>query len=880
LNLRFPIIFNRFFLCLCFLFSGTLILWANPAENVDPDQPIYQRVKNLERYGLLDPQDQEVLDQGKTVTRLELAFYTEKAKARIEAPVLGPASNVQLTPTPTVAVPIVATPTLSVPSVPGPPEVAPPSLQPPTIPGPAVVVPEIPTSTPTQATILPPTIPAPAVAPPTIPTAPLPVSDAVKKEIEDLLKELHSESAYLRSRLSLDDARIKEQEDELNKLKPIQAEVDAAALRANHAVGSPNFSSVEKVRVENLHLSGIADISATKAVNDMTLGMWSDLGGKGSISVGMETDLSFSNATEPGPVSVFSWAPAVDFKLNGPLGNWDTNVMVEGYNSDTNLGDFIRGISPTSLTRFEHPFDVKDFSTDQNSKIWDDYMNSVGFVATSTLTAGNVQNPNVRVFDGLFMTGSNLPGVSPDARLNFLVGRMGTTSTQTQRWEESLKYAQPWADGLLRTSIGTIWVNDNFGVNQIPQLDMKDYSAEIGLNLAPVYFNFEGALSHFYTGLDLLHPTNPSPIDAPGGQASVAFYPFTAYYTAISDNYANFQSKVMMSGINFAQYGMSGMTFDKAGDMYGAVGEVNDLISDRYGWRLNFGWNGRQQTWMKKWPKFLDDIIINFDVAQKTEYRTVYSPEGYNVIEPFNMLTFYYPDDEGLWGLNLWGGYGGGATGAYAVRSDFMSNIQAIRNDNNTNYDDVRYQFQLSSERIPLIVPVQLDGNGNPVTYTIGPKAGQNQYLLLDDLKTYNYITLTTKWQLYKTIGFTRPLDLSFFFTDNQVSGVGTAVTQNNIPANIPNLFEQVVYDGCLMVQAVKSVNLLFDYGMETWKCDYTWPLINYQTEAIGGGLAWDLPWCGGKLEARYKHITFTDTYVTKNDYQGDQVFSTLQLLF
>src|SRR6185369_10639010 len=72
-------------------------------QEVSPDQPLYQRVKHLEIYGLLDPKDQAVLDEGKTVTRLELAFYTEKAKANLTQPQLLTTPTPVPTPVPTAA---------------------------------------------------------------------------------------------------------------------------------------------------------------------------------------------------------------------------------------------------------------------------------------------------------------------------------------------------------------------------------------------------------------------------------------------------------------------------------------------------------------------------------------------------------------------------------------------------------------------------------------------------------------------------------------------------------------------------------------------------------------------------------------------------------
>ncbi len=89
----------------------------------------------------------------------------------------------------------------------------------------------------------------------------------------------------------------------------------------------------------------------------------------------------------------------------------------------------------------------------------------------------------------------------------------------------------------------------------------------------------------------------------------------------------------------------------------------------------------------------------------------------------------------------------------------------------------------------------------------------------------------------------------------------------------IPNLFEQTVYDGSLFYQLMRNVNLLADYGVEFWKSNYTYPLVDYRTDAIGAGVAYDVPWGGSKLEAHYKHITFQDADVPLNNYQADQLY-------
>ena len=172
---------------------------------------------------------------------------------------------------------------------------------------------------------------------------------------------------------------------------------------------------------------------------------------------------------------------------------------------------------------------------------------------------------------------------------------------------------------------------------------------------------------------------------------------------------------------------------------------------------------------------------------------------------------------------------------------------------------------------------------------------GHNVYFNITNLKSYNYITLTTKIKFDKWFGLYAPLDGSFFMTDNVVSG--TAAQSNssyvlpggadpasnaNLPRTgaIPNLFEQRVFSGALMMSLVPDIDLIGDVGVETWKSAYTYPQVDYRTNEFGLGFAYDIPWCGGKLECRYKHIDFHDVYVPGNDYSGDQFFSKLKFMF
>ena len=870
--------------------TGSALLWANPFEQLTPDQSLYQRVKKLENYGLLDPEDKAVLDEGKIVTRLELAFYTEKAKARI------------------------AVPQLSAPSTPTPLPVAPPVLEAPALPESG--------------------LPAPVVPVPT--AAPLPVTSAVQSEILDLLKQLRDESEYLRTRLSLNDERIRKQEDQLEKLKAVQDEVDKMWKTANKASGMPHFSTYSVTTFENVNVSGPntngqqLQNNAIRSFQKFWVDMYTDMGGKGALDCGFGFYLPYSNASGvfasgvgTSPVSLFIGNPSATFNLYGDLGKWDTTFAVEAYQPDTTLGNFSRGFATYAIKRFEDPFGIKNWNDDKNAKNWDDYMTSVTYVPAYSPTVGNVQSASDRVFDGIFAVGKDLPFLPAGGKMTLMAGRMGTSPTATQRWEEAAKIDQPWADSLVRTAFSTEWVNDQFGVNQPIQLDMRDYSANFKFNLKPVFIELDGGLSHFATGAAFsgpgwtdsanaftgasykLLPTTQS-FEGLAGQASILFYPFTFYYFSIGPNYSDFQSRVMMSGINFFHYGIPWNPSD-FNNAYGAVAEADTLQSDRYGWRVNFGWNGRHQDFMKQWPGFLDNFVINLDVTQKKEFEAEYSPMGYNVIEPFQMIRFYYPDDEGLWGLNLWGNY---APNVNPLRQAYIGNIQALRNDNDILNDDVRYQFRLSSERLPLVLPVYNNGtvplpvysvnpanaNQAPATYTAAnaPSAavvGQNIYVNLNHLKSYNYLALTTKWQLNKFFDIPSAIDVAGFMTFNTVSGVSSSPSTatfggasvpvgGNVATTIPNLFEQKVYNGDVMVNVLHDVDLMADFGLETWDSDYTYPRVHYTTKAWGLGFAYDIPWCGGKMELRFKNIDFTDNDVPLNNYGGAQVYTQAKFMF
>jgi hypothetical protein len=894
--------FLRVFVALCWtcllLIADFGSALAYPLENVTADSDLYQRVKELGDYGLLDPQDKAVLDKGLVVTRLELALYTEKAGNRLDNAAQAPALATP-TPLPATALSAPVVPPAQAPAMAAPapaPVVAPPVQVPaaPTqyAPGPAgssdlSLAPEAPVPVMKEA----PGAPAAGVSQAGVsiysgPYLATSIVPALKKKILALRRELRFESEYLRTRLSLDDQRVAEQQAELGKLIAAQDEVESVFRKSNISGGSPHLSYETDLRVENLLVTGpLAQESATRTKEDVNLNFFSDLGGKGSINLLLSGSMYDSNASS-GSASIYVYNPSVNYELDGMLGKWNSTVAVEDYTSDTDLGDFTRGNSTGSL-RYEDPFDIKKYSSDKNQKIWDDFITSLTYVPSYSSWSNS--NNSQRVFDGLYMIGTSLPLLSKDAKATFLVGRV---EKDAAKWEEGLKYTQPFLDGHLQVSLSTEWVNENYGVvpdnpvSLTPSMDQKSYAADFGIDLKPVFLDIEGGFSHFYTGMLTpqggltvlgMAPTtlaNPPALEAPAGQASLNLYPLTFYYTAISDNYLNTQSKVLLAGFNLTRYGY-GAYVPVADSQCGFVGMADDLISDRYGWRANLGWNGRKESYMKDWPDFLDDIVVNLDVAQKTEYSVITDEAGNNVVEAYQLVSVYEPEDLGLWGSS-WSGYGG----VSPVGKSYIDNVEAARNIGGVNSPTYNYNIFAGgglTQRIPLMLPVY----SSPGVIALNG-SGQNVYTLLDHLKTFNYITLTTKFQFNKMMGSDRPFYGSFFLTDHQVSGDTADQAQSAMPdpnrpgqtlAHIPNLFEQTVYDGALMYQVFKNVNLMADYGLEFWKSSYTYPLVDFRTDSLGGGLAYDMPWGGSKLEARYKHLVFQDAYVPANNYQADQAY-------
>jgi hypothetical protein len=915
-------------LCLLFLLTGRMgvsVLWADPLEKVGPDQSLYQRVRNLGHAGLLDARDQSVLDQGVPLTRLQLAFYVEKARARLQDPppytpaptataVAEPAvETVVPTPAkkrvlkkskakakPTAVATAVPTQVSVVTENPTPileatqePTAVPVTTE---VPTPVSAVTEAPTPVPTVAveTLVPTPMPTTATSPaavsaddliqPPPPPATTPVvteavtpqaaaqdtsSDSMKKEIKDLLKELRQEDALLKNRLHRDERLNAKASAENAKLKPTLDQWDKIYRKSDKSSGSTNMTIETGTKFENMHVSGVTVAQIYHSEEYVNIMVNSDINGRGAFSAGVSASLPMTNGSAAA-ASIGIFAPKLSYNLDGKLGHWENKLTIEDYLGDTDLGTFARGSD--SSNRYERPFEIKNYSTDKNQKCWDDYITNLGYVASAdTFATGSNSS---RVFDGLLLKGSNLPLVGHDDRLTLLLGPTG--STVRSEWEEGAKYSRSWFHSKINTNFSTLWVNDHLGDSTAPSMNLKTYTAEVGLNVLPVYIDLEGAASGFETGVDTQATGAIKPVWDKALQATCSYYPFSLFGTWVGPDFSNTQSKATITGIDYTRFGYTSSS--SMPGKFGYVGFSDSVMSDRYGGRINLGWKGRQSAWMKSWPKFLDAFILNADAALRREQRSVTDPLlGQNTVVADWLVNVYTPDGTGVWGSNVWGKYGTLDT----VGKLFFENIDNERNMGVTHAPDVGMG---TTEYIPMILPV-LGSNGLPVTNA----SGHFVYTNLTHQKTYRYLTGTLKVQFNKLFDVSRPIYGGFFFTDHKVSGSTSdatlaAMADPNRPgqtlARISDLFTQRVWDAALMVNTLKYVNLMGDYGVERWMSQYTYPQLDRTTKSIGAGLAYDFPWGGGKFEIRYKHLTYKDVYVAANNFQANQTYATLIFKF
>ena len=68
--------------------------------------------------------------------------------------------------------------------------------------------------------------------------------------------------------------------------------------------------------------------------------------------------------------------------------------------------------------------------------------------------------------------------------------------------------------------------------------------------------------------------------------------------------------------------------------------------------------------------------------------------------------------------------------------------------------------------------------------------------------------------------------------------------------------------------------------SQEKWKSDYSYPRVDGKTDNYGFGMGYDVPWGGGKVEARYEKVKYRSVTVPANDYDGDQVYAYMKVMF
>jgi hypothetical protein len=619
----------------------------------------------------------------------------------------------------------------------------------------------------------------------------------------------------------------------------------------------------------------------TREEQDIYFGAWGSLG-KANLSTGFTASLYDTNDASTNPATGVTFSPGVPqlkMNLDGRFGTWNFFAMREGYDPDTSMGDFTRAQSTDRPKLFISPYNIVCWSPDKFDKNWDDFMHNLGFVPTQALLGGIGQTGADRVFDGVVADGSDLTCLGP-TKIKILAGHYGTSTSPTW-FEYGTLLQRPWVHDHITTKLAGYWMDDTNPDNPpaTGSINMNNYTGEVSVDLKPLPIVFSGqfARSSLYTGVDTATQytvinagttvTMQGPVNALVGQAlqlQASCYPLNIFYQNIGAGYSNFQSKVDITGVDFARYGINTNQTDDLINKYGEIGEADTLQSNRKGVRLNLGWNGRKGQWMQdSLPKFMDYFLINADAATRTEFAPVVATEetGNYLLEPWTFVAPYYPEDEGVWGLDMYGGYGGSPC---TVRAQEDANITAVRQAEdplgtsrtwNSSYEWVRYRFQMASERIPLLDPV----TGAAIS----------------DTKTYDYFAISNKWQLNKFYNSSKPLYLAIFYGNDVVSGKGNVSGPNPYPFNVDCLFHQSVLDTTLMAgRLLPYVQVSVHYAEEKWHCDYSIPRIEYDTKSTGAGLDYNIPWGSAKFGLRYNHVVFKSVYVPANDYTAEQIWA------
>jgi hypothetical protein len=630
---------------------------ASPYQEVRSDEALYQRVRHLSDFGLLDAGDQALLDTGSPVTRLQLAAAVRKASDKLEKSAATPVPTVVPSPVPSIASPT---------SVPD-------------------------------------------------PSAPV-ARSAAGREVAALLKALRREDEYLRKRILRDTDLLAQATAGMEDLKPLRKRVEKAQGKANRNNVSPSITAYSESHFDCIALRGLADHNTGVGETKVGVNIWADLGGAGGLSTGFSGSLPLESSNSAG-ASIGLSSARVDLNLPGTrAGKWDLHFMDTAYDSVTSIGEFTRS-GGGGMRRYEDPFNIKPYTSDKLGKVWNDYVHSIGFVeAKDTLANGG--STGEKVFDGVVLGGAGLPGLHPDARVRFLAGREGTTA---DRFEYAGMASHPFLRGKVSARVSCELVQDSHGVAASPDVDMRNYAGGLGLDLTPLFLSADGAFSRYDTRFDRpdldpgvpkghalhasasfyplnLHWVSIHP-DYSNTQSKVTLDSFRFdRYGEESINGAGFvaDSDTLVSNRRGwrANLGWDGRRTGLLRDSLPRFTDfmvVNSNVSfqDEFVSAVSSGVAGMGQTVLVGG----NPVTVDGNVLMEYHRRTLYLPR---------IVDFYYPDWSGLWGNALYAGWDFNPPNP--VRQAFIDNVTAASGTSASYYS--RYVSRGTAEWYALIDPV------------------------------------------------------------------------------------------------------------------------------------------------------------------------------
>jgi len=494
------------------------------------------------------------------------------------------------------------------------------------------------------------------------------------------------------------------------------------------------------------------------------------------------------------------------------------------------------------------------YSTARAAANWDSYIHSIGFVEQSATNFANSQSTGDRVFDGLSLRGSSLPYLGAKTNMALLAGRL-----TTNRYESGFQLTRPFLKERLGANLTYYTIQDSFGDPQPASLSLKCGAADLTFNLgsfkgSPLLLHAEGGVSRLFTGADRWNPAlTPAPLDGAAGRATFTWYPFTVEGMYLDPAYANVSGKATIEDIDFGRYGT-----DVGAEAHGTLGESDQMLTNRRGWRVNLGWNGRRTDLLRSLPSWLDQVVMNVNLAAKREFQAVPWTQtvlgqgqnpirgAYTVMGP-NLVALDYPEWQGSW-AGLYGGY----DKASPVRSQYNQNIGAEGGLPFTTYD-----FRGNTEAVVLRDPL----TGAPLSHR----------------KTFHYFDVTEKFQLDKWLHSKKALYLGAFYSVTRVSGEPTEAGQ----AAIHDLFTRTILDVAVFRALVlPRTHAMAHVAFENWDSQWSIPKVDWRRKVWGVGMAYEIPWGGSMADLRVNRFTFRSASVPANDYDGFQVLALARFLF